>query len=65
MYRCLDNTEKISSQPPVIQIPPTNLAVNALYAIANDIKTPSLTELQMLFGFGGKILVQFITNLFT
>lgn len=30
----------------------SNLAVQALYAIANDMKAPSLTELQMLFGFG-------------
>jgi hypothetical protein len=44
---------KMTSPPVTIQTP-TNLAVNALYAIANDIKTPSLTELQMLFGFGGK-----------
>lgn len=36
-----------------LQVTPTNLAVNALHAIVNDIKTPSLTELQMLFGFGG------------
>ncbi|KAE9556138.1 hypothetical protein FO519_000626 [Halicephalobus sp. NKZ332] len=36
---------------PLIQ---SAVALNPLYAIANDIKQPSLVELQMLFGFGAR-----------
>ncbi|KAI6200694.1 hypothetical protein M3Y96_00761400 [Aphelenchoides besseyi] len=43
----------------------TSLAAKALYAIANDIKSPSLTELQMLFGFDGKNRNGFIDDNFT
>ncbi|KAI6236157.1 Homeobox domain-containing protein [Aphelenchoides besseyi] len=36
------------------EIDTTKSAAKALYAIANDIKSPSLTELQMLFGFDAR-----------
>ncbi|KAI6214392.1 CRE-CEH-19 protein [Aphelenchoides besseyi] len=44
----LDSTTSFSSSSS------TSLAAKALYAIANDIKSPSLTELQMLFGFDAR-----------
>uniref|UniRef100_A0AC35GRC1 Homeobox domain-containing protein n=1 Tax=Panagrolaimus sp. PS1159 TaxID=55785 RepID=A0AC35GRC1_9BILA len=53
------NPSTLSSTVHSPLMPPSNIAtsttaLNPLYAIANDIKQPSLIELQMLFGFGAR-----------